>query len=203
MVSKTRDKLIEVARQLFVNKGVENTTMNDIAAASDKGRRTIYTYFRNKREIYDAVVESESNAIISSLKDIVESDMPPVEKLKLYIERRFEFIRSNTHKPKNSYDRYRMLFSRDARRVEKIYDMARIKEQAIFAQLLQDGMRKGVFDPIQAERLPALMSLVFMAMDHIKLNSLSAKVFDIEHIRSNVTDFVTKGMINSINQHNR
>lgn len=201
MVSKTRDKLIEVARQLFVNKGVENTTMNDIAAASDKGRRTIYTYFRNKREIYDAVVESESNSIISSLKDIVESDMPPVEKLKRYIERRFEFIRSSTHKPKNSYDRYRMLFSRDARRVEKIYDMARIKEQAIFAQLLQDGIRKGVFDPVQADRLPALMSLVFMAMDHIKLNSLSAKIFDIEHIRGNVTDFVTKGIINSINQH--
>ena len=50
MVSKTRDRLIEVARQLFVYKGVENTTMNDIAAASDKGRRTIYTYFKNKKE---------------------------------------------------------------------------------------------------------------------------------------------------------
>ncbi len=196
MVSKTRDKLIEVARQLFVNKGVENTTMNDIAAASDKGRRTIYTYFKNKREIYDAVVESESNAIISSLKEIVESDMPPAEKLRQYIERRFEFIRSNPHKPKNSYDRYRILFSRDARRVEKIYDMARVKEHAIFAQLLQDGIRKGAFDPIQAERLPALMSLVFMAMDHIKMNSLSAKGFDIDQIRSNVTDFVTKGIIN-------
>ena len=33
MVIKTRDKLIEVARQLFANKGVENTTMNDIANA--------------------------------------------------------------------------------------------------------------------------------------------------------------------------
>lgn len=43
MVSKTREKLIDVARQLFVHKGIENTTMNDIAAASDKGRRTIYT----------------------------------------------------------------------------------------------------------------------------------------------------------------
>ena len=49
MVNKTRDKLIEVARQLFVHKGIENTTMNDIANASDKGRRTIYTYFKNKR----------------------------------------------------------------------------------------------------------------------------------------------------------
>ena len=40
MVSKTRDRLIEVARQLFARKGVENTTMLDIAAASDRGRST-------------------------------------------------------------------------------------------------------------------------------------------------------------------
>lgn len=46
MVTKTRDKLIEVARQLFAHKGIENTTMNDIASASEKGRRTIYTYFK-------------------------------------------------------------------------------------------------------------------------------------------------------------
>ena len=64
MVLKTREKLIEVARQLFAHKGVENTTMNDIAAASDKGRRTIYTYFKNKREIYNAVIERESDNIV-------------------------------------------------------------------------------------------------------------------------------------------
>ena len=50
MASKTRDKLIEVARQLFAHKGVAHTTMNDIASASSKGRRTIYTYFRNKKK---------------------------------------------------------------------------------------------------------------------------------------------------------
>ncbi|MDE6467203.1 MAG: TetR/AcrR family transcriptional regulator, partial [Duncaniella sp.] len=57
IAAKTRERLLDVARQLFVSNGVERTTMNDIATASDKGRRTIYTYFKNKKEIYDAVVE--------------------------------------------------------------------------------------------------------------------------------------------------
>ena len=65
MVVKTREKLIEVARQLFAYKGIENTTMNDIANASDKGRRTIYTYFKNKKEIYNAVIEQESEKLIA------------------------------------------------------------------------------------------------------------------------------------------
>ena len=42
-VSKTREMLIDVARQLFARMGVDNTTMNDIALASKKGRRTSYT----------------------------------------------------------------------------------------------------------------------------------------------------------------
>ena len=58
-VSKTRAKLVDVARQLFAKNGVDDTTMNDIAVASKKGRRTLYTYFKSKEDIYMAVVESE------------------------------------------------------------------------------------------------------------------------------------------------
>ena len=50
-ISKTRQKLVDVARQLFARNGLENTTMNDIALASGKGRRTLYTYFKSKEDI--------------------------------------------------------------------------------------------------------------------------------------------------------
>ena len=43
-VSKTRDMLVDVARQLFARMGVDNTTMNDIAQASKKeGGRFTHT----------------------------------------------------------------------------------------------------------------------------------------------------------------
>ena len=51
-ISKTRQLLVEVARQLFAKNGLANTTMNDIAVASGKGRRTLYTYFKSKEEVY-------------------------------------------------------------------------------------------------------------------------------------------------------
>lgn len=194
MVSKTRDKLIEVARQLFVNKGVENTTMNDIAAASDKGRRTIYTYFKNKREIYNAVVESESNAIIGQLRAIVDAEMPPIEKLRKYLSTRFEIISNTLNKPKNHYDRYRSLFSRDARRVERIYEMARKKEQIVFMEMLRSGVEQGAFDRRQAERLLSVMSLVLMTTDHFAADSISSEEGDYEKICNDIIDFVTIGV---------
>lgn len=81
MVSKTRDKFIEVARQLFARKGVDNTTMNDIASASDKGRRTIYTYFKSKKEIFNAVVESESDNLLRRLHLVLMKPVSPEEKI--------------------------------------------------------------------------------------------------------------------------
>ncbi|MCK7537729.1 MAG: TetR/AcrR family transcriptional regulator [Marinilabiliales bacterium] len=37
--------------------GLRRTTMETIAAAAGRGRRTVYMYFSNKAEIYDAVVD--------------------------------------------------------------------------------------------------------------------------------------------------
>ena len=85
-MKKTREKFIEVARQLFARKGVENTTMNDIASASDKGRRTIYTYFKSKREIFNAVIDNESEHLLHRLRLILAKPVSPEEKLKEYVE---------------------------------------------------------------------------------------------------------------------
>ena len=93
MVSRTREKLIDVARQLFAHKGVENTTMNDIASASDKGRRTIYTYFKSKTEIFNAVVNREASIIIDRLCELPDMPLPPEEKLMNFIFMRFEAVK--------------------------------------------------------------------------------------------------------------
>ena len=63
-ISKTRQKLVDVARQLFAKNGIANTTMNDIAVASGKGRRTLYTYFSRKEDVYYAVIESDWSAFL-------------------------------------------------------------------------------------------------------------------------------------------
>ena len=69
-ITKTRQKLVEVARELFARKGLEATTMNDIAANSGKGRCTLYTYFRNKEEIYAAVIETELERLSKRIDEV-------------------------------------------------------------------------------------------------------------------------------------
>ena len=77
-VSKTREVLVDVARQLFARMGFQNTTMNDIAQASQKGRRTLYTYFKSKDDVFDAVVEAELDKLVDSSK-WPRADCQPIE----------------------------------------------------------------------------------------------------------------------------
>ena len=72
----TRDMIIGVAAGLFGTIGLRKTTMEAIAVAAGRGRRTIYMYFSNKAEIYEAVVEGELNGIIEPLRKITVSEDP-------------------------------------------------------------------------------------------------------------------------------
>lgn len=141
-ISKTKAQLVDVARQLFAKKGVEATTMNDIAVASQKGRRTLYTYFKNKEDVYMAVVESELEMLSDRMtraagrptspeKKILELIMTHLEAIKLVV------FRNGT---------LRAYFFRNIWQVETIRKHFDQKEIILFRRVLQEGKEKGFFD---------------------------------------------------------
>lgn len=80
-ISKTRQTLVDVARQLFAKNGIVNTTMNDIAKASRKGRRTLYTYFKSKDDVYYAVIEAELERLSDKLDEVATKNIKPQDKI--------------------------------------------------------------------------------------------------------------------------
>lgn len=142
MVKKTREKFIEVARQLFARKGVENTTMNDIASASDKGRRTIYTYFKSKREIFNAVIDNESEQLLQRLRIIVAQPISAEEKLRQYIACRLQTMREIVSRNGS----LRAGFFRDVRKVDRARAIITRKEAALLIEILHEGIDTGVFE---------------------------------------------------------
>ena len=76
-ISKTEQTFVDVARKLFAKNGLEGTTMNDIARESGKGRRTLYTYFSKKEDIYSAVIESELERLSEKLDEVASKKIRP------------------------------------------------------------------------------------------------------------------------------
>lgn len=141
-VLKTRAKLVDVARQLFAKKGVEDTTMNDIAIASKKGRRTLYTYFKSKEEIYMAVVEAEIEMLSDTLHKVASKDISPEKKILELIFTHLETTKTIVYRNGT----LRADFFRDIWKVEAERKDFDIKEVALFRKILQEGKDSGVFD---------------------------------------------------------
>lgn len=141
-VLKTKAKLVDVARQLFARKGVEDTTMNDIAVASKKGRRTLYTYFKSKDQIYMAVVESELEMLSDSMEKAAKQPVSPEQKILDLITTHLDMIKMVVFRNGT----LRADFFRDIWRVEAMRKHFDEKEIQLFRQILLEGKELGVFD---------------------------------------------------------
>lgn len=141
-VQKTRAKLVDVARQLFAKKGVEDTTMNDIAVASRKGRRTLYTYFKSKEQIYMAVVESELEMLSDRLKEAAGKTMSPDKKILELIMTHLDTIKMVVYRNGT----LRASFFRDIWRVEAVRKHFDLNEIVLFHRILEEGKMQGYFD---------------------------------------------------------
>lgn len=191
MVIKTREKLIEVARQLFMKKGVENTTMNDIATASEKGRRTIYTYFKNKREIYNAVIEQQSEMYVHELRLVAALDLPPLVKLERFLTirlRLFDEINNSLN------ERSRFFFRGDYRRFMKVVRAATEKEKVILNSIIDEGIEMGDFDAEQARRLPSLELMLSQGVDLSRISESEINPNKLNAIRTDIIDFIINGI---------
>jgi len=124
----TRDMIIGVASGLFGTVGLRRTTMETIAAAAGRGRRTVYMYFSNKAEIYDAVVEDELNRIINPLREIAASEGPLRLVLQNYTSERILLLKDlGNRNPLLMKD-----FAQGSSRVEKLKErLAREEEKVI------------------------------------------------------------------------
>ena len=93
VMSKTRQTLIGGARQLFTQQGSENTTKSDISKPSNKSRRTLYTYFESKQDIYNAVIQSELESLYLQLEEVIKRKLPADDKLMIFFFTRLEVIK--------------------------------------------------------------------------------------------------------------
>lgn len=141
-VSKTRQNFVDVARNLFAKNGLENTTMNDIALASGKGRRTLYTYFESKEEVYSAVIEGELERLSDKLDEVAAKKMRPQDKIIELIYTHLYMIKETVVRNGN----LRAEFFRNIWMVEKVRKSFDDDEIELFKKVYTAGKEAGEFD---------------------------------------------------------
>ena len=141
-VLKTKELLVDVARQLFAKNGFENTSMNDIAVAANRGRRTLYTYINSKQEIYLAVIQTELERLSHRMEEVARKSIPPEEKIVQLIFAHLEVMKEAVYRNGN----LRAEFFRDVWKVEAVRKNFDKNEINLFRRIMNEGIDKGVFE---------------------------------------------------------
>ena len=109
---KLQDVIVETSRKVFGRFGFKKTTMEEIANAVHKGRSSIYHYFKNKKDVFRAILEKEGDIYITEVRNAVNAHDIPAEKMRIYIITRMKTLQQLANLYKALKEDYLKRFSR-------------------------------------------------------------------------------------------
>ena len=185
----TRDMILDVAVRLFATTGLRRTTMETIATEAGRGRRTVYMYFGNKAEIYEAVVEREIKRITAPLRDVVSAGDDFEATLHLYARVRTDGLYAlRQRNPLLLKD-----FAQGHFRVEKLRERLNRDEMRIVRPLFRKHLS---YIGTSGETDPEDYAIIFLNMlrgtDKLIVSENGLK--EIKRINSVATDLLIKGL---------
>lgn len=77
-----RDELLEIAIDLFAEKGYVGTSIRDIAKAIDRSVSNVYHYFENKEELWLAILEYSVQGLPEKLRAVAHGEGEPLERFR-------------------------------------------------------------------------------------------------------------------------
>jgi AcrR family transcriptional regulator len=138
---ETRETITHVAGHIFARYGYQKTTMDDIARACRKGKSSIYYYFRNKEEIFLAVLENEIILMRSRILLAIAECSDPMIRLKTYVLIRMDCIKNLI----NIYNALKNEYLSQFSFVERIREGYDKEELTIIKGILDEGVESKIF----------------------------------------------------------
>lgn len=136
----TRSAILDASRDLFARFGYKKTTMEDIAMALRKGKSSLYYYFKNKEEIFQAVIEMEAELLCDKLKDVVRSDRDPANKLRDYVIVRMETVAG--------LENYQKVLKEDLYGGYEFLDTVKMRGESLEDEMLKTILDEGVLNDV-------------------------------------------------------
>jgi len=90
--ARTNKRLLEVARQLFSEKGIYWAKVEDITELADQGKGTFYKYFESKEALICALLKEGLDELTSETEQAVRNVQPGPNALSAAIEARVDFF---------------------------------------------------------------------------------------------------------------
>lgn len=138
-----KQEILSIAGNLFITKGFDKTTINDILNEAGIAKGTLYYYFKSKEEMMDSLIESYTDDILRRVQTIKEQEESSI------LEKLF-FILSSMNMEGEGNDAMIEYMHRpqNALMHEKTNRIIIEKITPLLADLVSEGVNQGIFSTI-------------------------------------------------------
>lgn len=90
-----REEILEAAEGVFFEKGLNQATMDEIAAGAELGKSTLYLYFKSKEDLYLAVMMRGSEVMFRLFTEATTTGEPTLKLIRNLGDAYYEFFKKH------------------------------------------------------------------------------------------------------------
>jgi TetR/AcrR family transcriptional regulator len=158
---ESRAAILKAAVGEFAEHGIAGARTDAIARAAHVNKALLYYYFKDKNALYEAVLDHVFSGLRARVTPVLDSDLPPRQKMLEYLGAYFDYIAANPRFPRvvqGEWVRSGAKGSAPMQRVAKKYF------RPIFEKLsavLREGIRTGEFRAVNPmDFLPSVVAVI-------------------------------------------
>ena len=197
---ESRAAILKAAVAEFAEHGIAGARTDAIARAAHVNNALLYYYFKDKDALYEAVLDHVFSGMRARVMPVLESELPPRQKMLEYLGAYFDYIAANPRFPRVVQGEWMRSGAKGSARMQRV---AKKYFRPIFerlAEALREGIEAGEFRAVNAmDFVPSVVGVIIFYFSAAPLMKTLMKVEPLseERIRERrafVLDFISAAL---------
>src|SRR5581483_422154 len=157
---ETRNAILHAAVKEFAARGIAGARTDAIARAGRVNKALLYYYFKDKESLYGAALDYAFDQLSKHMMEVLARDLPPGEKVLLYVANYFDFIASHPHN-RNLIQMETMRAGHGSPHLQRVAKRYFMPLYTKLGDIIRQGAASGEFRPIDPLHfIPSMVALV-------------------------------------------
>lgn len=176
--AETRDRIYQIAISLFLQKGYDETTVDEIVAKADIAKGTFFNYFPAKENILDHLGQQR----VVMMEQLLDTELQDCQNAKDKINRLYLVLAKANEKEKEQTALVVTQLIKVIARTKKDVNST-IQFQHLLQSIIEEGQQNGEFDQaVNARYVADILSSIYFTVLFMWLNEETNKSLDEEFL---------------------
>ena len=147
---QARQAILKAALLEFAQEGMAGARIDHIARAARVNKALLYYYFKDKEQLYGAVLDQVFSGLAERINEVLDRDLPPREKVLAYAAAHFDYIAASPLYPRVVQREMMRAGRAGSPHICRMVEQFLRPVQMRLGELFRTGMQSGDFRPVDA-----------------------------------------------------